>query len=187
MKKAIGILGFLCITTVGFSQLWMTKTGSVSFYSHTSVEDIRANNNEAISFLDASKGEFRFQVLIKGFKFPKAAMQEHFNGEQYMNSDEFPKAEFKGTMDQGGSLPLKTDGEYKVVVNGEMTMHGVTKTISVPGIIKVKNGFPEVNAVFQVNRSDFKISVPSFSAAKIAESIEVTVYCKYEAFKSGNN
>lgn len=183
MKKIITLAVALIFMQQIFAQVWFTKTGAVSFFSHTSVEDIKAANNEAVSFIDAAKGEFRFQVLIKGFKFPKASMQEHFNGESYMASDKFPKAEFKGSIAKGAVINFKKDGIYKVEVEGEMTMHGKTQPIKVPGTITIKNGIPSVDAVFMVKRSDFGIDVPSFTAAKIADAIEVTVKCQYEAYK----
>jgi polyisoprenoid-binding protein YceI len=183
MKKSIMlVISILCLQQV-FAQIWFTKTGAVSFYSHTNVEDIKAENNEVVSFIDAAKKEFRFQVLIKGFKFPKASMQEHFNGPDYMESDKFPKAEFKGMINAASAIDFKKDGTYKVEVEGQMTMHGVTKTLKVPGTITVKSGIPAVNAVFFVKRTEFGIEVPSFTAAKIADAIEVTVKCQYEAYK----
>lgn len=183
MKKLMIALAALAFTYVAQAQVWFTKTGSVSFFSHTEVEDIEAANNEAVSFIDASKGEFRFQVLIKGFKFPKQSMQDHFNQPNYMDSDKFPKAEFKGALVNAAAVNWKKDGAYKVEVAGDMTMHGATKNIKVPGTITIKGGVPTVNTKFMVKRSDFDIKVPSFSAAKIAEEIEVTVNCVYEAYK----
>lgn len=165
------------------AQVWFTKTGAVSFFSHTDVEDIKADNNEAVSFIDATKGSFVFQVLIKGFKFPKASMQQHFNEPNYMDSDKFPKAEFKAALVNASAVNFKKDGTYKVEVEGDMTMHGVTKKIKVPGTITIKSGVPTVNTKFMVKRTDFGINVPSFTAAKIADEIEVTVNCVYEPYK----
>jgi polyisoprenoid-binding protein YceI len=183
MKKLIIVFCSLVFAHAAMSQVWYTKTGSVSFFSHTEVEEIEAANNEAVSFIDGSKGEFRFQVLIKGFKFPKQSMQDHFNQPNYMDSDKYPKAEFKGALVDANAVNWKKDGTYKVDVAGEMTMHGATKNIKVPGTITLKGGVPTVNAKFKVKRSDFGIKVPSFTAAKISEEIEVTVNCVYEAYK----
>lgn len=183
MKRIIISMAALFTIHAASSQVWFTRNGSISFFSHTGVEDIKAANNEAVSFLDASKGEFRFQVLIKGFVFPKASMQEHFNGDQYMESDKFPKGEFKGVIANRSAIDFKKDGVYKVDVEGDLTMHGITKKVKVPGTITIKNGTPLANAVFMVNRTDFGITVPSFTAAKIAEQIEVTVNCSYEPYK----
>jgi polyisoprenoid-binding protein YceI len=183
MKKLIIAFCSLMLAQAAMSQVWFTKTAAVSFFSHTEVEDIEAANNEAVSFIDATKGEFRFQVLIKGFKFPKQAMQDHFNQPNYMDSDKYPKAEFKGALVDAAAVNWKKDGTYKVEVAGDMTMHGATKNVKVPGTITIKGGVPAVNAKFNVRRSDFGIKVPSFSAAKISEEIEVTVNCVYEAYK----
>ena len=71
--------------------------GKITFFSKAPLENIEAVNNEVTSILDTKKGEFAFVVLIKSFKFQKALMEEHFN-ENYMESNTFPKANFKGTI-----------------------------------------------------------------------------------------
>jgi polyisoprenoid-binding protein YceI len=164
------------------AQIFFTKNGFISFYSHTSIEDIKAENFEAVSFLDATKGELRFQVLIKGFQFPKANMQEHFNSASYMDSDKFPKSEFKGNIMNLDAVNFKKDGVYNIDVTGDLTMHGITKKINQKGTITIKSGKPSANAVFKVKRSDFNITTPGFTAAKIADEIEVTVKCDYEPY-----
>jgi polyisoprenoid-binding protein YceI len=184
MKKLTATLLTFLVTYSATAQVWFTKTAAVSFFSSTQVEDISATNNEAISFLDAAKGAFRFQVLIKGFKFPKAAMQEHFNDTHYMSSDQFPKAEFKGNLVKPAAVNFNKDGIYKVEVAGELTMHGITQSVTVPGTITIKAGVPSVEARFKVNRTKFGITVPKFTAAKIAEDIEVTVAATYQPYKS---
>ena len=183
MTKLLSIILLLLVAQCSISQVWFTKTAAISFFSTTPVEDIAATNNEVISFLDATKGDFRFQVLIKGFKFPKAAMQEHFNDSYYMDSDKFPKADFKGAIAKASTVNFKKDGIYKVEVTGDLTMHGVKQSISVPGTITIKAGVPSVSAKFKVNRTKFGITVPKFTAAKIAEDIEITVTANYQPYK----
>lgn len=174
-----------CLMQAATAQVWFTKTGYISFYSHTSVEDIKAENLEVVSFLDAGKGEVRFQLLVKSFQFPKAAMQTHFNSAGYMDSDQFPKSEFKGAIDNLSAVNFSKDGTYPVTVSGDLTMHGVTKKIRQTGTITVRGGKVSANAVFSINRSDFNIRVPNFNAAKIADAIQVAVKCDYELYKKG--
>ena len=178
---------FLVVLAVGMmklltAQVWFTKTGVINIYSHTEVEDIRAENFEVVSFLDAAKGDLRFQLLIKGFQFPKAAMQQHFNSEAYMHSDKFPKSEFKGIIDNIGSVNFSKDGNYPVTVSGDLTIHGITKSIKQGGNITIKSGAVSANTVFTVKRSDFGITVPKFNAAKVSEEIQVTVKCEYSHY-----
>lgn len=184
MKKAFLVLTTALLVQWASAQVYFTKNGYITFFSHTSLEDIKAENFEVVSFLDVAKGDFRFQALIKGFQFPKATMQSHFNSASYMDSDQFPKSEFKGSVVNIKSVDLGKDGSYPVDVSGDLTMHGITQKITVKGTITVKGGKPSGNAVFKVKRSDFKITTPAFTAAKIADEIEVTVKCDYEPYKS---
>ena len=74
---------------------YLTKNGAITFFSSTIIEDIKAENNQVLSIIDASKSKMAISILIKSFLFKKALMQEHFN-ENYLESDKFPKATFKG-------------------------------------------------------------------------------------------
>lgn len=157
------------------AQKYGTKTGHVWFFSATPMENIEAHNYKAQSVLDGAKGTLDFAVLIKSFEFEKALMQQHFNEEGYLNSDKFPDARFKGTIQDFASVNLNQDGSYNVKVKGDMTMHGVTKNMTADGKINVKGGVVSAFAEFYVKLADFGISVPGGAAAKIAEKIKITV------------
>lgn len=152
----------------------MTRTGKVSFFSSTSVENIEAFNNEAASIIDAKSGEVAFIVPIKSFRFEKALMQEHFN-ENYMESDKFPKAEYKGKITNISDVDFSKDGTYNVKTNGQLTMHGVTKAVATNGTVTVKGGTATIKSKFMVAPADYGIKIPSVTASKIASKIEVTV------------
>src|SRR5450432_4078697 len=123
MKK---IIAMLCLAVAGhsaaYSQLYMTRTGFIGFYSKTSFEDIKAENNQVYAVIDAGKKNIAFAVLLKGFVFTKELMQEHFN-ENYVESDKYPKATFSGTC--SGDMDLAKDGTYQIVIKGDLTLHGV--------------------------------------------------------------
>lgn len=175
MKKLAAIIALLCLTGAwAHAQKWMTRTGKVSFFSSTSVENIEAFNNEAASVVDAKTGDVVFIVPIKSFKFEKALMQEHFN-ENYMESDKFPKAEYKGKIVSIADVNFKKDGTYNVKTAGKLTMHGVTKDVTTTGTIIVKAGTATIKAKFMVAPADYGIKIPAVAASKIASRIEVTV------------
>ena len=71
-----------------------TKSGKISFFSSTSVENIAAINKSAVTLLDTKTGELQFAVLMKGFEFKKALMQEHFNRTMWKVIS-FPKRNLK--------------------------------------------------------------------------------------------
>lgn len=136
------------------------------------------------SFFDTQKGEFAFSVLIKSFKFQKALMEEHFN-ENYLESNTYPKASFKGTITDLSKVTLSKDGTYPVTVKGDLTIHGVTKPVEAPGTITVSGGKVGAASKFTVKVKDYNIKIPATLVNNIAETVDISVDCKYEPFKKG--
>src|SRR6186997_2075554 len=96
MKKIIFcLLVSITANVTAYSQKYFTKNGLISFFSKAQLENIKADNNQVLSTIDVATGSIQFSVLINGFHFPKATMEEHFN-EDYMESGKYPKATFKG-------------------------------------------------------------------------------------------
>jgi hypothetical protein len=180
MKSVIFSFIFLmCTTGLSFSQKYIDKTGHIWFYSHTPVEDIEAHNRQTTSILDTKTGELIFQVLIKSFEFQRSLMEEHFN-ENYMESDKFPKASFKGQIINIASIDLTKNGTYSVDVEGDLTIHGVTKKISTKGTLEVKDGKIAGKSKFEVIPQDFGIQIPDLVKDKFAKQMDVTVEMNYE-------
>src|ERR1700739_1905616 len=120
MKKSLAAFVLLFLFhVITFSQNYITRNGNVSFYSHTPLEDIKAQNNEAVSVLNASTGDIEFKVAIKSFHFAKTAMEDHFNDDDYMASEKYPKAGFKGKIDNISAVDFSKDGTYNVSVTGD--------------------------------------------------------------------
>lgn len=178
MKSAILLMALVVTSFSAFGQKYFTKTANVSFFSSTAMEDIDAKSNQTTSIIDFATGEVVFKMLIKTFQFEKALMQEHFN-EKYMESDKFPESTFKGKIENISSVNLQKDGEYKVSVTGDLTIHGVTKSYTTVGVIKVAGGKVSVNAKFPVKVADHNVKIPGAVKDNIAETVDVTVDADY--------
>ncbi len=175
MKKVIISLSFvLLVTTMASAQKYMTKNGSIKFSSETPMEKIEAVNRQVNAALDFAKGDFVFKVLIRGFEFEKALMQEHFN-ENYMESEKFPNSTFSGKVNNIKDVNLAKEGVYKVVVEGDLTMHGVSNKVKVNGTLEVKGGKVIGVAKFNVAPKDYNIAIPKAVVKNIAEAIEIDV------------
>lgn len=165
--------------TLAAQERYMTRTGHIEFHSATPVENIHGDNDKVTSVWDATTGAIEFAVLIKAFTFEKALMQEHFN-ENYMESNTFPKALFKGTLKGVSSAQLATAGAYPVTVDGMLTIHGVEKPAKAEGTITVDGkGAIRAESKFQVKPADHDIKIPGAVRKNIAESIAVTVRMDY--------
>lgn len=151
-----------------------TKTGTISFKSKTALENIEAINNKVLSVWETASGNIEFSLLIKGFEFDRALMQEHFN-ENYLESDKYPKAVFKGVIENSKNILLTANNNYPVNVTGALTMHGITKQITVPVTIKIKNGEASAVASFSVVPQDYNIKIPGLVADKINKKIDIVI------------
>lgn len=101
-------------------------------------------------------------------------MQEHFN-ENYVESDKYPKSTFKGKINNLSTIKLDQAGVYQVTAEGDLTIHGVSKKVKVPGTIEVKNKQSHLKSKFKVALKDYEIKVPSVVRQNISETIEVKV------------
>ena len=162
---------------------YFTKSGKIVFFSKTSMENIEATNKSTACILDAKTGDVQFGVLMKSFEFKKALMQEHFN-KDYVESDKFPKAEFKGQITNNGEVNYTKDGSYAVKVKGKLTLHGVTKDVETTGTIVVKSGKIKASSVFNIQLPDYNIKVSSVQRSQVSDTIKITVDCDLEVLKS---
>lgn len=179
MKNTIIALMFICLSTQVNAQKIFTKNGSASFFSKTSLENIAAKNNQVMSVLNMLTGDMQFSVIMKNFHFQKSLMEEHFN-ENYVESDKFPKSIFKGRIADLSKIDFTKDGTYNVVVKGDLTLHGITKNISTPGIINIKNGVISATSTFRITLADYGISIPKLVKNNISETIDISVNCTYD-------
>jgi len=182
MKTRILLIALLAISTLANGQKLIAKTGHIWFYSYTPMEVIEAHNRQVVSILDLSNGDFLINLLNKSFEFKVALMQEHFN-ENYMESDKFPKADFKGTITNNSAVNYSKDGVYQVDVKGDLTIHGVTKSVTTKGTVEIKGGSVTGKAKFTVSPKDYDIKIPSLVESKIAKDIEINVDITYTPYK----
>lgn len=159
-------------------QRYMTKEGYISFFSHTLVEDIKADNNQALSIIDMEKGEMAIQVLMRSFQFKKALMQQHFN-DSYVESHKFPKARFNGQINNWDALDADTT---ETEIRGILEVHGKEKEISVVAHVERTAGKIRVYGDFTVEVADFDIRIPAVVRNNIAKTIKVTFDLEHEPY-----
>ena len=182
MKKLVILSVIILFAFTAFSQKYLTKNGYIKFYSETPMETIEAHNRQVNSALDIETGDFVFKVLMKSFEFEKALMQEHFN-ENYVESDKFPNATFKGKVTNVTDIDFGTEGDYVAMVEGDLTIHGVTNKVSAKGTFSVKGGQIIGTSTFIVKPEDYGIKIPKTVVDNIAEEIETTVDVTLNEFK----
>jgi hypothetical protein len=177
MKTALIALFLLSFSSFA-QQKYITKTGNLDFEASVAAfEEVAAKNNSVTAIINAENGEFAALALVKAFRFKNALMEEHFN-ENYAESSKFPKSTFKGII-ENFSLDKISAIKNTFKISGQLTFHGVTKTIDNCEAIlsKTEKGIL-MEGNFKVLASDFDISIPSVVRKKIAE--EILIYFNFE-------
>ena len=171
-----------CVISVTSGQKFYTKNGHVHFLSEAPIETIQSNNNNAYVVLDGATGQFEFSVLIKGFNFEKALMQQHFN-ENYLESDKFPKSVAKGSVLNWSAIRLDSDHEYNVNVSGQLTIHGITKPFSTQGKLVIKDGMISIFSTYTIVIADYGIEIPKVVRDNISKTVKVTISADLQPMK----
>ena len=174
MHKPLLPLLFLAVTITFGQSKYMTKSGSMSFEaSQPTFEPIEATHSAVSALLNADTGELAVLALVRGFRFPLALMEEHFN-ENYIESHKYPKTSFKGSITDFDQTTL-SDQPQTVKLTGELSMHGVTKPITVSGTVTQTNELITLESSFYVKTSDFGIEIPSLVRKQIDENVQIEV------------
>lgn len=186
MKKStlLSIAAILFMTVVASGQDSEKLVGSktnIKFFSTTPAENIEANNTASVSTINKTSGEIIFSVPMQGFEFEKSLMQKHFNGEDFLDTKTYPNAKLKAKITNIDKVNFSVDGSYSATVEGDLTLKGVTKSISEKGTITVKGDIVNVKSVFNITLADYGISfIEGKPSTNIAKSVEVTVQAEYE-------
>lgn len=180
MKK-ITVLAFLllCSSTFIKAQKYFTKTGLTEFKASVEVfEPVEAKSNSTTAILNIENGEVAALIFVRSFRFKVALMEEHFN-ENYMESDQFPKTNFKGKL-KGFSWKELQKEEKEYELTGDLTIKGKTQKVTTAAQLKSIEGKIKVVASFEVKAEDFDIEIPSVVRKKIAQTIKINLAYELE-------
>jgi len=161
MKKLL-LTALLISSNFLSAQQYLTREARLDFDAGSPLEDIKAFTESGSAVYDANTGKIGVQVLMTSFQFKRALMQEHFN-ENYVESEKFPKASFKGLYSEGN-------------VSGGLTIHGVTKEIKVPARLNQENGNFVLVTSFDITLTDYDVKIPSAVANKISKKASIQVH-----------
>lgn len=172
MKKLFLLYLLSCFCLVSAQDKKVTKTGKVTFEASVpSFEEVKATNDGVTCILNTKSGEMASLALIKGFRFKIALMEEHFN-ENYMESDKYPKATFKGTLENFDVKTL-TEAYKNFTLKGKLELHGKSKDVTTVAKIRKTAAGIEIISDFTVNASDFNIKIPAMVKNKVSNTINI--------------
>ena len=177
MIKRLYIFGWIfSLGTIVFAQdpsVYSTRNGRVYFLSDAPLEMISARSDQLTGVLNIQDRRFSFSIPVNTFEgFNSSLQKTHFN-EDYLETDTYPQATFKGKIIE--EVDLGTEGQYRIRAKGKLDIHGLTMDRIIRCDLQVKPGRITVAAEFTVALDDHDIKIPSIVHQKIAEEIQVKI------------
>lgn len=178
MKKNSSLLllvgSFFCLNLVFGQHKYIDKNGTITFEASEEVfEPVKATNTAVTMLLDTQTGQVAALALVKGFRFKNSLMEEHFN-ENYIESETYPKATFKGQI-EGFNINSINENKIQLKVDGVLKLHGKEKQVST--LLKIQKIEDEIaiQGAFSVTPDEFDIEIPKVVRNKIAKEIQITL------------
>lgn len=171
------LLGFFM--QVDAQKMYSTSSGQVKLKTSSLPENFNAVNNQAESRWLESNGQIFFSVLIKEFKFDTQLIETDFY-DYYTENGKFPKAEFKGFIQDIQHIDLTNSGGNEITADGILTVHGVAQKVIITGTLTV------LSSGKIMLKSETKVRLKSFNqkmkelASKLAPEASISIYCIYD-------
>ena len=123
-----------------------------------------------IDWVDANPEKSRVSVEIDSSTLTSspAKLVGHLKSADFFDVAKFPKVQFVSTS-------VKAGGENGAThtITGNLTMHGVTKSISFPATIKGDANSVDAKATFTIDRKDFGLDYPGKADDLIRDGVVV--------------
>lgn len=97
-------------------------------------------------------------------------LTNHLKNEDFFDAPNFPTSTFAAT-------EIEADGEGHKV-SGNLSLHGITKSISFPAAVQVSDDDVSLRAEFAINRFDFGIEFPGQADNLIRKEVVLTIDVK---------
>ncbi len=181
MKKTAFLFVLSLVTCFAFAQKKLvTTSATISFDATTSIDALpKATNKTVIASLATKTGDIAFEAAIKNFAFTNPKIQEHFNGEGWMNSDKFATATFKGKITDLTKVNFSKNGSYSVPVSGTLMIHGESNPVTSTATIVVEGKKISTSSNFSIALEDYKVKGGAIGAGKVAKNPTITVQADF--------
>jgi hypothetical protein len=176
MKKITQIVLLIIASATSAQEKMMSYAGITNFEASIPFfEEVKAINEKTTCILITKTGQIACWINIKDFEFKRDLMQEHFN-KNYMESNRFPKAVFKGKIEKFDLKNLNSESS-QYLITGKITIRGRTKKIVINGTLKKVDKGIELYSTFPLNTDDFNIEIPFIVRSKISKNVNTQIIC----------
>ena len=145
--------------------------GHVEFLSNVPLHSFTGESEMLVGRVDLEANTVDFYVDLNTLDTGNGKRDKDMR--KTLETEDHPFAEFFGAF---ASLPDPTaSAPQEVVVTGDFSIHGVTRTIRVPGTVSFESGGLRVRASWSLMLDDYDIEPPSLLILKVDEEQVITL------------
>ncbi len=138
--------------------------------------EIAAKNFEGVINVDIYEDsidikDLRLSVAVKSLKSGKAPMDD--NTHTALKADDHPKISYK--FNRVKKLTVISEGKMNLVTEGQLTVAGRTRTMTIPLTALVTGNGIELKGRTSFKMTDFGVKPPSFMFGSVTTGDEVTI------------
>jgi polyisoprenoid-binding protein YceI len=115
---------------------------------------------------DPTKSVITVEIATGSLTADDPKLTAHLKSPDLLDVEKFPKAMFTSTSVKSGG-----EGGATHTVTGNLTLHGVTKSVSFPASVKLSGDVVDANAELALNRKDFGIVYPGMPDDLIKDEV----------------
>jgi polyisoprenoid-binding protein YceI len=117
------------------------------------------------------QASIRVLFNMKSVKTDSSDADSALQSAEFFNTAQYPTALFVAK----GAKPM---GDDKYLLEGQLTMKGVTKPVTVPFTIDVDSGAATVKAETRINRMDFGVGPETVAGLPLDKAVKITLNLK---------
>jgi polyisoprenoid-binding protein YceI len=187
MKKITIIAAGLFLSATTFAQVWQVDNAHAKLgftATHLMVNDVDGMFKTFDATITSSRPDFSdavFNITAQASSIftDNDKRDAHLRSADFFDADKNPTVTFKSTL-------VKKDGDKKLKITGDLTMHGITKRVVLDASFRGPMTHPMTKkpdvgfkVTGKVKRSDFKLG-DSMPDAMISEEITITANGEFQ-------
>lgn len=151
------------------SEVWYTESGHVEFTSSVPLHEFTGTSDHLTGMIRLQDRLVDFYLDLKTLKTGNGRRDHDMYST--LDTDRYPFAEFTGQLVT--PISLNSSEVQTVQVEGEMTIHGITRPMRVDGTIRPQGDLLHLQAEWILDITDYQIKPPGILFYRVRDKMDV--------------
>ncbi len=164
---------YCLIHQAAFAQEYQTSDGQAKFHSTVPLHSFTGESEYLNGLIDFEENLVDFYLDLSTLKTGNSSR----DSDMYttLNIDQYPFAEFTGSIISDYSFNPDSLGKQPVTVSGEFTLNGITVSKTVEGSIEQTDQSINIKAKWVLDITDYQIEPPGILFYRVRDEMDVEI------------